>query len=37
MVEIWDAYDRQFNKIKNVTLIRGEAIPDNMYHLVHFK
>lgn len=34
MVEIWDAYDRQFNKIKNVTLIRGEAIPDNMYHLV---
>lgn len=34
MVEIWDAYDRQFNKIKNVTLVRGEAIPDNMYHLV---
>ena len=34
MVEIWDAYDRQFNKIKNVTLVRGENIPDNMYHLV---
>ena len=34
MTEIWDAYDRQFNKIKNVTLIRGEMIPDGMYHLV---
>jgi len=22
MVEIWDAYDRQFNKIENVRLIR---------------
>jgi 8-oxo-dGTP pyrophosphatase MutT (NUDIX family) len=34
MVEIWDAYDSQFNKIKNVSLIRGETIPDGMYHLV---
>ena len=22
MIEIWDAYDRQFNKIENVRLIR---------------
>lgn len=34
MVEIWDAYDRQFNKIENVKLERGKAIPDGMYHLV---
>ncbi len=34
MVEIWDAYDKQFYKIANVKLIRGETIPDRMYHLV---
>lgn len=34
MTEIWDAYDNAFNKIKNVTLVRGESIPDGMYHLV---
>ena len=34
MVEIWDAYDRQFNKMENIKLIRGEVIPDGMYHLV---
>ena len=34
MAEIWDAYDNAFNKIKNVTLVRGEPIPDGMYHLV---
>ena len=34
MAEIWDAYDREFNKIDNVTLVRGENIPDGMYHLV---
>lgn len=33
-MEIWDAYDRSFNRIKNQTLIRGEPIPDNVYHLV---
>lgn len=33
MAEIWDAYDRDFNKIENVRLIRGEQIPDGMYHL----
>ncbi len=34
MVEIWDAYDRQFNKIEKVILERGRAVPDGMYHLV---
>ena len=34
MAEIWDAYDKEFNKIDNVTLVRGENIPDGMYHLV---
>ena len=33
MAEIWDAYDRQFQKIENVSLIRGESIPEGMYHL----
>ena len=34
MVEMWDAYDRQFNKIETATLVRGKAVPDGMYHLV---
>lgn len=34
MTEIWDAYDNQFQKIENVELVRGETIPDGMYHLV---
>lgn len=34
MAEIWDAYDKQFNKIENAKLTRGETIPDGMYHLV---
>ena len=34
MIEIWDAYDRQFGKIENVTLVRGEVVPEGMYHLV---
>ena len=34
MVEIWDAYDKQLNKIENVILERGKAVPDGMYHLV---
>lgn len=33
-MELWDAYDKDFNKIANKTLIRGEAIPTGMYHLV---
>ena len=34
MIEIWDAYDRNFNKIKDVKLVRGEKIPNGLYHLV---
>lgn len=34
MVEMWDAYDRQFNKIETATLVRGKSVPDGMYHLV---
>ena len=34
MIEIWDAYDRKFSKIENIKLVRGEVIPDGMYHLV---
>lgn len=33
-MELWDAYDENFNKIDGVTLVRGEAIPDGMFHLV---
>lgn len=34
MVEIWDAYDQNFNKIGNMTLVRGEPVPDGLFHLV---
>ena len=34
MAVIWDAYDKNFNKINNVTLVRGEPIPDGIFHLV---
>ncbi len=33
-MEYWDAYDRNTNKIKNKILVRGEPIPDGIYHLV---
>ncbi len=33
-MEIWDAYNKEFEKIEGITLIRGEAIPDGVYHLV---
>ena len=33
-MEKWDAYDEQFNKVEGVTLIRGEIVPEGMYHLV---
>lgn len=33
-MEYWDAYDRNINKIKNKTLVRGKPIPDGIYHLV---
>ena len=35
-MEIWDAYDSEYNIIDDMTLIRGEesSIPDGVYHLV---
>lgn len=33
-MELWDAYDEDFNLIDGVTLVRGDAIPDKMFHLV---
>ena len=33
-MEIWDAYDANLNKIENKTLVRGETIPDGIFHLV---
>jgi len=33
-MELWDAYDREFRLIPDVTLIRGEPIPKGVYHLV---
>lgn len=32
-MELWDAYDRNFNKIEGVILERG-PVPNGMYHLV---
>ena len=34
MLEKWDAYDKNFNIINNVILIRGHKIPQDVYHLV---
>ena len=33
-MEVWDAYNKEFEKIEGMTLIRGESIPDGFYHLV---
>lgn len=33
-MELWDAYDAEFNRIEGKTLVRGEAIPDGLCHLV---
>ena len=33
-MEVWDAYNKEFEKIEGMTLIRGEMIPDGVYHLV---
>ena len=33
-MEVWDAYDAQLNRVEGVTLIRGEAIPAGLFHLV---
>lgn len=35
-MELWDAYDANFNKIEGVTLVRGEeaSFSDDVFHLV---
>ena len=33
-MEVWDAYDKDLVKIDGVTLIRGETIPEGIFHLV---
>ena len=33
-MELWDAYDASFTKMQGLTLVRGEAIPKGVYHLV---
>ena len=33
-MELWDAYDENFQKIKGVSLVRGEPVPEGMFHIV---
>ena len=35
-MELWDAYDGNFQKIDGITLVRGEesSIPQGVYHMV---
>ena len=33
-MELWDAYDGEFRRIEGVSLVRGEPIPEGVYHLV---
>lgn len=33
-MELWDAYDKSFHQISNVTLIRGGEIPEGLFQLV---
>lgn len=33
-MELWDAYNAQFEKIANMTLTRGEKAPYGVFHLV---
>ena len=37
-MELWDAYDRNIQKIDGMTLVRGEesSIPKGVYHMVVF-
>lgn len=34
MAELWDAYNRDFTKINGDVLVRGQHIPENIFHLV---
>lgn len=33
MIELWDAYNSTFDRIKGMTLVRDEPIPEGIYHL----
>lgn len=33
-MELWDAYDDRLRPIEGVTLVRGEPVPEGMFHLV---
>ena len=33
-MELWDAYDEGFHRIEGTVLVRGEDIPEGVYHLV---
>lgn len=33
-MEIWDAYNSKFEKVGDKKLVRGEEIPDGLFHLV---
>ena len=33
-MELWDAYDRDLNRLEGMTLVRGEPIPEGICHLV---
>ena len=33
-MELWDAYNSNFEKIEGMTLVRDEVIPEGFYHLV---
>ncbi|MCF0134686.1 MAG: NUDIX domain-containing protein [Blautia sp.] len=34
MMELWDAYDGEFQKIDGLVLERGKPVPEGVYHLV---
>lgn len=33
-MELWDAYDADFRKVEGRTLVRGEPVPEGLFHLV---
>ena len=33
-MELWDAYDKDLDRLEGMALVRGEPIPDSVYHLV---
>lgn len=33
-MELWDAYDENFRRVEGRTLVRGEPVPEGLFHLV---